>query len=282
MAKRPRTRRRPRSNPHGVLSVASDGYGFVRTAEGSLFIPASKMGGAFDGDLVEVAPVHVNPSRPQEGKAHNKVGALPTGRVVTVLQRAHELIVGRYEVADPFGVVVPNDPRIPYDIFTMRADNPTVPDGALVRVRMKTFPDRNSAAIGVIEDVIGRSDDPRGDIDTIVTRHRLATSFSAEALSQAEGCRVDIEEALASGYRDLRDRFVFTVDPVDARDFDDAVSVERLSPRALRLGVHIADVGAFVGWESPASTWPIACCPCCPNASRTTSARLRPARRGGP
>ena len=251
MAKRPRTRRRPRSNPHGVLSVASDGYGFVRTAEGSLFIPASKMGGAFDGDLVEVAPVHVNPSRPQEGKAHNKVGALPTGRVVTVLQRAHELIVGRYEVADPFGVVVPNDPRIPYDIFTMRADNPTVPDGALVRVRMKTFPDRNSAATGVIEDVIGRSDDPRGDIDTIVARHRLATSFSAEALSQAEGCRVDIEEALASGYRDLRDRFVFTVDPVDARDFDDAVSVERLSPRALRLGVHIADVGAFVGWESP-------------------------------
>lgn len=251
MAKRSRTRRRPRSNPRGVLSVASDGYGFVRTAEGSLFVPASKMGGAFDGDLVEVVPTHVNPDRPQEGKAHNKVGNLPSARVVAVLQRAHELIVGRYEVADPFGVVVPSDPRIPYDIFTMRADNPDIPDGSLVRVRMKSFPDRKSAATGVIEEVLGRDDDPRSDIESIIARHQLAMTFSEEALAQAQAARVDGAGALSAGYRDLRDRFVFTVDPVDARDFDDAVSIERLSARSIRLGVHIADVASYVPWDSP-------------------------------
>lgn len=250
MAKRSRTRRQPRSNPRGVLSVAADGYGFVRTAEGTLFIPATKMGGAFDGDLVEVAPAHVNPERPQGGKAHNKVGNLPSARVVAVLQRAHELIVGRYEVADPFGVVVPTDPRIPYDIFTMRADNPDIPDGSLVRVRMKNFPDRRSAATGVIEEVLGADDDPRGDIETIIARNRLATTFPEEALSQAAGANLDTAGALAAGYRDLRDRFAFTVDPVDARDFDDAVSIERLSSRSVRLGIHIADVSAYVPWDS--------------------------------
>ena len=136
---------------------------------------------------------------------------------------------GAYEVAEPFGVVVPEDPRIPYDIFTMRADRPDIEDGSLVRVRIEMFPARNTAATGVVEEVIGRADDEDVGVDLIVARHKLETAFSEGALAEARAAVLDEEGALAAGYRDLRDRFTFTIDPVDARDFDDALSLECVS-----------------------------------------------------
>ena len=139
---RKHTRRRPRANPHGVLTVHGGTFGFVRTAEGEYFIPESKMAGAFDGDLVEIAPL---PARgAQKGAAEER----PAARILRVIDRAHDTVVGRYEVAEPFGVVVPEDRNISYDIFTMRADFPDVPDGALVRVRMTAYPSRHEAASG--------------------------------------------------------------------------------------------------------------------------------------
>ncbi|WP_283170594.1 ribonuclease R family protein [Curtanaerobium respiraculi] len=248
---RTRTHHRPRSNPHGILSVAADGFGFVQTAEGSFFIPASKLGGGFDGDEVEIAPVHVNYDARQEGKKHNRPGDQPTARVVSVLSRAHETVVGRYEVADPFGVVVPSDSRIPYDIFTMRADHPEIPDGSIVRVRMVAYPTRKSAATGEVVDVLGRSEDPATDVEAVIVRQGLPTEFPPSAVDAAEACRVDAPGALRAGYRDLTHRFTMTIDPVDARDFDDALSVEELEGGFVRLGVHIADVACYVPWEGP-------------------------------
>lgn len=251
MAKsRSKTRRRPHANPRGILTVAPDGFGFVQTAEGSFFIPSAKMGGAFDGDMVEIAVGHVNYERPQAGKQHNRPGQKPTARVVSVVQRAHETVIGRYEVADPFGVVVPQDHRIPYDIFTMRADHPEIADGSIVRVRITEFPSRNTAATGIIEDVLGTSDDVGVDIESIIGRYQLETKFSDATMRQVTGTRVDVAGALASGYRDLRGRFIFTVDPQDARDFDDALSLEQMESGLWKLGVHIADVSHYVPWNS--------------------------------
>lgn len=244
-----KTRRNPRSNPRGVLRVSAAGYGFVQTAEGEFFVPASKMGGAFDGDMVEIAPTHVNPQHKQPHKAHGKQGDKPSGRVVRVVNRAHESVVGRYEVAESFGVVVPEDRRIPYDIFTMRKDYPHVRDGDAVRVRITTYPSRNEAATGVIEEVIGRAEDEDLAIDMIVARHKLETAFSDASIEQAEKAEVDVAGALGEGYRDLRDRFVFTIDPADARDFDDAISIDEVDG-LVRLGVHIADVSHYVPWNS--------------------------------
>ncbi len=229
--------------------MSAAGYGFVQTAEGEFFVPASKMGGAFDGDMVEIAPTHVNPQHKQLHKAHGKQGDKPSGRVVRVVNRAHESIVGRYEVAEPFGVVVPEDRRIPYDIFTMRKDYPHVRDGDAVRVRITTYPSRNEAATGVIEEVIGRAEDEDLAIDMIVARHKLETAFSDASIEQAEKAEVDVAGALGEGYRDLRDRFVFTIDPADARDFDDAISIDEVDG-LVRLGVHIADVSHYVPWNS--------------------------------
>lgn len=273
------TRRHPRSDPRGVLGVRAGGFGFVQTAEGTFFIPKTKMAGAFDGDLVEVAPLPGGKGRPSCAQKGLLSDNQPAARIVRVVERTHDTLVGRYEVAEPFGVVVPEDPRIPYDIFTMRADSPDIPDGSVVRVRITTFPGRTTAATGVVEEVVGATDDEHLGVDLIVARHKLETEFSAAALDQARTAALDEEGALASGYRDIRARYTLTIDPSDARDFDDALSLDAvevidegegdapasgdarfagvrvvdrrgIKAAAWRLGVHIADVSHYVPWNS--------------------------------
>ncbi len=258
---RSNTRRTAHSYPRGTLSVRRGGYGFVKTAEGEYFIPEGKMNGAFDGDLVEVSPARQERSRKalaQAAKGTRKREA----RIVRVVEHAHADIVGRFEIAEPFGVVIPEDPRIPYDIFTQLSEHPEIADGSIVRVAITTYPSRKEAATGTVVEVLGDEDDERVPIDLIVARHNLATSFSDATLAEVRAAEVEEGAALAQGYRDLRGRLVFTVDPADARDFDDAVSIEPVDEGAAvgreageetavwRLGVHIADVSHYVPWAS--------------------------------
>ena len=249
------TRRVARSRPRGIMQLNPEGYGFVRTSEGEFFVPHAKLGGAFDGDLVEVAPLPANASKghTREGSGGGRYGHKRAARVVSVIERAHEVVVGRFEAAEPFGVVVPLDPHIPYDIFTQLSEAPDVEDGAIVRVRIAQFPSRNSAATGHIEEVLEHVDGLDEGVDAVVARHKFETAFSDAALAEARGASIDEVGALASGYRDLRERFVFTIDPDDARDFDDALSIEQVEEQGRllwRIGVHIADVSHYVEWGS--------------------------------
>lgn len=247
--KRSHTRHTPRSNPRGRLDVRRGGYGFVQTAEGEFFIPNKKMRGAFPDDIVEIAQVN---DGARYGRTPGKGERKRVARVVRVVERAHDEIVGYFHRAEPFGVVEPVDPRVQHDIFTQLSEHPEIADGTVVRVAITTWPDRNTAATGTVVEVLGDEDDERVPIDLIVTRHKLETSFSEEALAQADSAEVGEEAALVQEYRDLRDRFIFTIDPADARDFDDAVSVEPADGDAWRVGVHIADVSHYVPWGSPA------------------------------
>ena len=249
------TRRVARSRPRGIMQLNPEGYGFVRTSEGEFFVPHAKLGGAFDGDLVEVAPLPANSSkgRSHEGFGGGRYGHKRAARVVSVIERAHEVVVGRFEAAEPFGVVVPLDPHIPHDIFTQLSEAPDVEDGAIVRVRIAQFPSCNSAATGHIEEVLEHVDGLDEGVDAVVARHKFETAFSDAALAEARGASIDEVGALASGYRDLRERFVFTIDPDDARDFDDALSIEQVEDQGRllwRIGVHIADVSHYVEWGS--------------------------------
>ena len=242
--------------------VRSGGFGFVQTAEGEFYVSESAMNGAFDGDLVEVAPTSAKPVKHGKARARNEGSSAdkPAARVVSVIERAHDVVIGRYEVVDPFGIVVPEDSRIPYDIFTMRSEHPDVPDGAMVRVRIVQFPTRKTACVGVVEEVIGMADEADVAVDLIVARHKLETEFSEGSLAEAAKACLDEEGALRAGYRDICERIAFTIDPVDAKDFDDAVSFELAADAAdadrwpscatCRLGVHIADVSHYVPWDS--------------------------------
>lgn len=246
-----KARRHPKARPQGVLELTAQGFGFVKTAEGEFFIPASKVHGAFPGDLVEVARLsshdaHEVSSRNRPEKTSSR---RPSARVTKVLMRARDTLVGRYEVAEPFGVVVPEDPSITYDIFTLRRDAPHVHDGDVVEVQILEFPSRNSAATGRVVRVLGSDDDVDIALDLIVAEQQFETEFSEGVLEEAKACSVDVTEALAQGYRDLTDEFIFTIDPYDARDFDDAVSFARVGAN-FRLGVHIADVSRYVPYGS--------------------------------
>lgn len=239
-SKKTPTRKKAHQYPRGVIQANQRGFGFVKTPEGEFFIPESKMRDAMDGDLVEVSLSHRD----------RKAGKREEARVVRVLERKHTELIGRYEVAEPFGVVVPDDPKIKHDVFTLRAASPDVPDGSIVRVRILEYPTRKSSATGEVVEVLGDADDERLLIERVVARHNLETAFSEGTLAEAEAKTLDVDGVLERGYRDIRDRFAFTIDPADAKDFDDALSIEPAGPGRWRLGVHIADVSAYVGWAS--------------------------------
>ncbi len=261
-SKKHSTRKKPHSHPRGTFEANERGFGFVKTAEGEYFIPESKTRDAMDGDLVEIAPIHTSDRKKLPGRAAPAPGRRGTGsrprggkreeaRVLRVLDRKHNELIGRYEVAEPFGIVVPDDPRIKHDVFTLREKNPDIPDGAYVRVRILEYPTRKSAATGEVVEVFDEDGPSDLSIERVIARYGLKTEFSDDALEEARLARLDVEAALHAGYRDIRDRFVFTIDPTDAKDFDDALSIEETAPGEFRLGVHIADVSAYVGWESP-------------------------------
>lgn len=243
-------RSKARSHPRGIIEVNRAGYGFVKTAEGDFFIPRSGVREAFDGDLVEVARAG------RRRRAERGSDMRQEAKVVRVIERSCSTLVGIYEVAEPFGVVIPDDPRIHHDVFCRLEDAPDVRDGSLVRVAIDQYPTARSAATGHVIEVLGTADDARLSSERIIARNDLRTTFPEAALKAADAATVDAAEALRGGYRDIRDRFTFTIDPVDAKDFDDALSVEAAQsddgkPCAWRLGVHIADVSHYVPWGEP-------------------------------
>jgi len=215
------------------------GYGFVGASEGDYYVGARDIGGAMHGDAVLIRP---------DAKCQ---GASRSARVMRVAERANTHIVGRFEQLGTVGIVVPADKRFCAEVFISEQGASGAKSGDYVVARLTGFPTRHSPAQGSVEEVIGREDDPGIGVEVIIREHGLETGFSADALAQAAGIELDVTAALDSDptRRDIRDRFVFTIDPVDARDFDDAVSIEHIDGLT-RLGVHIADVGHYVPWGS--------------------------------
>ena len=243
------TRRSNKAYPTGVIHVTPAGYGFVHTAEGEFFVPASKTADAFDGDTVEFSLIHEDHKRKGKQSRSGNSQRL-TARVVRVTNRAYETLVGSYEVCAPFGVVIPQDPCIHHDIFTPHDPEGDIQDGDIVRVRIESYPNRREPAFGVVEEVLGHEGIEGIDIELIISKYKLETHFSDKVLAEAEKADVKANDALLhDGYRDLRERAIFTIDPADAKDFDDALSFERVG-KYRRLGVHIADVSYYVPWGS--------------------------------
>ncbi len=222
----------------GRITVNRRGYGFVEAEEGDIYIGSRDIAGAMHRDVVGV---RLTPGRSKQGRS---------GVVVKVIERANETVVGRFERHGRIGIVVPTDPRIRTEVFVPGREAEGATDGDLVVARLTAYPSRHNAAQGVVEEVIGREGEPGIEIEVIIREHGLRTVFPDETEAEAAATRLDIESALAEEDRaDLRDVFTVTIDPTDARDFDDAISIEYVEGR-LRLGVHIADVSHYVPVDS--------------------------------
>ncbi len=247
----------------GVVSINRHGYGFVSGSEGDCLISHGCLMGAMDGDEVDVdvdaraggrpigAGQEETPAARLDSDRRRQVDTRRRGRVVRILSRAHVNVIGRYERNGPLGVVSPLDERITYDIFTQAEETPDVKTGAVVEVRITGYPSRYESAQGVIEKVLDQSRGQESDALAIALAHGIDAGFTPAAIEQADALTLDVDRALTEPLRrDLRGRDVITIDPLDAMDFDDALSLERVDG-LLRLGVHIADVSAYVPWNTP-------------------------------
>jgi ribonuclease R len=229
----------PRGQIIGRLSMTRHGYGFVEGPEGDFFIPAKDVGGAMHGDLVAVRP---EAHRGRQGRA---------GAVAKVIERANTTLVGRFDRHGGIGIVSPIDRRVRHDVFVASNGMGEAESGDIVVVRLTAYPSRAQAAQGYVEEIVGREGDPGLEIEIIIREHGLRTEFPLAAAEQAASIKLDVDEALASepDRIDIRERFTFTIDPADARDFDDAISIEHEADGRVRLGVHIADVSHYVPWD---------------------------------
>ena len=171
------------------------------------------------------------------------------GKVVEVLERARTQVVGTLEKSRELWYVVPSDPRITHDIYLPKlgqAAKPKARRGDRVVVEITEWPSRHNAPEGKLVEVIGNPGAPGVDVESVIRQYELPTRFPGTVKAEARRLGTKVTEADRRGRRDCRRHLVVTIDPVDARDFDDAISLERIEGRRWRLWVHIADVSHYV------------------------------------
>ncbi len=227
----------------GRFRAIRSGAGFVEPDEGGddIFIPAHSIESAVNGDKV-VARIE-----------RRRRGQRVEGTIIRVLERARERVVGVFHAAGPedrpeaFGFVVPNDTKLTRDVYVAAGSTRDARPNDIVVVAIADWGSGHRGPAGVIEEVIGPADAPGNDILAIVHGHELPLDFptdvTAEAKAISEG---GIRPEDLDGRMDLRDRVVFTIDPADARDHDDALSVAAHDDGTLEVGIHIADVSFYV------------------------------------
>ena len=229
--------RPPANLREGVLSVHPDGFGFVTDSRGEeYFIKSKRMGTALDRDRVEIG---ISGQRPRDGRKHE-------AEIVRVLERTRNTAVGSFRRHGHFGVVEVDDKRMTRDIYVAKDDWGGAQDGDKVLVTIDRFDNPKSSPEGRIVNVIGSQEDPATRVLALAMSVGVDADFPEEALREARDKRAQIIEEDLEGREDFRGDWVFTIDPVDARDFDDALHIKDLGDGQVEVGVHIADVGHFV------------------------------------
>jgi ribonuclease R len=232
----------------GTIHVHQAGFAFLpreKPGEQDLFIAAENTGTAMHGDRVVARITRDEPyarARSGQGRAE--------GRVIRVLERAHDSLVGTLEQSKNFFYVVPDDPRIVHNVYVQVPPQPPLPKvpnrGDKVVVRLEPWESRHVNPEGQIVEVLGPSSAPGVDMLSVIRKYHLPTEFPADVVAEAHEIPETVSERMFDGREDLREQFIVTIDPDDARDFDDAINVERVPGGGWRLGVHIADVAAYV------------------------------------
>src|SRR5256712_7214118 len=228
----------------GKLHIHQAGYGFLiseKPGESDIFIAAENTGTAMHGDRVVA---RISPDEPS-----GRIKGRREGRVIRILERAHDTIVGTLQRSRNFYYVVPDDPRFVHDIH-VRPERDQRPGtsanvGDKVVVRMEPWESRHVNPEGEIIEVLGPASAPGIDMLSIIRKYHLPAEFPKDVLDQAERISENIDARQLEEREDLRNEFIVTIDPDDARDFDDAIQVEKTGS-GWRVGVHIADVATYV------------------------------------
>jgi ribonuclease R len=260
-----------RDQATGRLVLHHDGYGFVvldtpaPQFDGDIFIPRDAIEDAMHGDHVQVKIIQ------------RTGGARAEGRIVRILGRAHPTVVGLFRYASRVNVVTPYDARMQHEIEIPPGQELTaglakklgfsgsdecslrgrrIPhidelDGAVVNVELLRFPKGGLPPTGRVIEILGRPGDLGVDIEIIIRKHQLPHVFPAEVTAEAERLAQPLQAAESEGREEFRHLPIVTIDGETARDFDDAVYVERRPDGGWHLQVHIADVAHYVRTSTP-------------------------------
>lgn len=220
----------------GRLQAHPKGFGFLipdKPEESDVFIGADNTAGAMHNDRIMVRVF------PKTG------GARREGEVIRILSRANRQVVGTFEDSGRYGFVQPDEKRLTQDIFVAKESFNGAMDGDKVVVEITKWPAPRRNPEGKIVEIFGRAGAPGIDVLSIMKKYRLPEEFPAGVLEEADKvARIFPEDYW--GRRDLRELLMVTIDGEDAKDLDDAVSLELLDNNNWYLGVHIADVGHYV------------------------------------
>ncbi|MFA7550848.1 MAG: ribonuclease R [Sedimentibacter sp.] len=223
----------------GTLEGHQKGYAFLIPDDKNLkdlFISPVDMNGAMHGDRVIVRPMKVL----EDVKS-------PEGKVIRIIERANQYVIGTFQKSRHFGFVVPDEKRIAFDIFVPREEFNNAEENNKVSVKITEWPDQRKNPEGTIVEVIGDIEDTKTHIDAVLLAKKVRQVFPEDVIKEAKKVSEEgIHELELKRRKDLRDLPIITIDGSDAKDLDDAVYAEKLNDNEYKLGVHIADVTHYV------------------------------------
>ncbi len=219
----------------GVVDMASNGNAYVvgEDLDQDVFVPNNLLNKALHGDVVEV---YVFPRRREKLE----------GEITQIIERKRTTFVGVVQMQKNFAFVIPTDRRMYTDIFVPKADCNGAEDGDKVLVRIAQWTSRANSPYGVVEKVLGKPGEHHTEMHAILAEYGLPHEFPAEVEAYAQGLDTTIKQEEIARRRDMRGVLTFTIDPRDAKDFDDALSFQVLENGNFEIGVHIADVSHYV------------------------------------
>jgi ribonuclease R len=248
------------SNPRGFGFVVPIGAPKQRRGQGDspdIYVNMEGMATAMHGDIVVVRlPEPVRGRRGGKGRRGRRgASRRTTGQIVNVLQRANETLVGVFEKTRKFCYVVPDNSRLFKDVYVSEDDSRGAKPGDKVIVKVVQWPSRHLNPEGVVTEVLGPDGAPGVDVLSVAYQFSLPYRFNKEVQHEAEEMFPSV--ILEQEYQrrvDLRNKVIITIDPEDAKDFDDAVSLKRVDGNNWLLGVHIADVSHYVRTDTAIDT----------------------------
>ncbi len=220
----------------GIVDITSRGNAYVvcEELEHDIYIPSRNLNHALHNDLVRVYVYNRKKNKKQEGD------------IVDILERAKMEFVGVLQLSKNFGFVIPDDPKMYSDIFISQSNLKDAEDGDKVVAKITDWPTNSKNPFGKIIDVLGKPGDHNTEIHSILLDYGLPYKFPPEVENYASKIPIEITDKEIAKRRDMRKDLTFTIDPADAKDFDDALSFTKLENGNYEIGIHIADVSHYV------------------------------------
>ena len=237
----------------GKVQMTREGYGFVIVdgEEEDIFVKASKMHGALNGDIVRVAVRKETKGRKGSAKGKRPAGHAE-GEVIAVVERSRKPFVGILHIVGEKAWVLMESRVMPYDISVPYEDvlRKGASSGMKVAVRIVRWERRDPEPVGEIVDILGNPGENDTEMHAILAEYELPYHFEKQVEDAANSIGDDLNDKEFSKRKDFRDVLTFTIDPSDAKDFDDALSVRKKGEGLWEIGVHIADVTHYVKPDS--------------------------------